>query len=149
MVALVRPILLAVMLACLLAIPSSAEAASESRLMVAEINVVRSEYGLPAFRASRSLNRSSARYGRRIMRSGRFSHAARIRASRLFRDLGEVLSLHRGWRARIRRTVANWMRSPGHRAVLLSPRYRWLGSGRVRGRFGGARATAWVVHVGR
>lgn len=154
MVALVRSILLAAMLACLLAVPSSAvpspaAAASESRLMAAEINLKRSQYGLPPLRASSSLNRSSARYARHIMRSSRFSHAARIRASRSFSGLGEVLSLRRGWRARIRRTVGLWMRSPGHRSVLLSTRYRWLGSGRVRGRFGGTRTTAWVVQVGR
>jgi uncharacterized protein YkwD len=40
------------------------------------------------------------------------------------------------------------MNSPPHRALILSPGFRWLGAGIARGRLTGRRATTWVLHFG-
>ena len=131
----------------LAAVPSTAPAAPRDS-MLAQINTVRSYVGLHPFRLSSSLNHSSYGYARYLMARDRFGHASRIRASG-FRMLGEVLEMHSGFRPRVRGTLLAWLRSPGHRAVLLSRRYYWIGLGRVTGRFHGRSSTIWVGQVGR
>jgi uncharacterized protein YkwD len=125
----------------------TAQAAADP--MVGKINRVRGRYGLRSLRSSPSLTRSSRRFGRYLMRRDRFGHDSHIWASRRFRYKGEVLALHRGWRARRSSTIRSWMRSSAHRSVLLSGRYRAVGAAAVRGRFGGRRATIWVAQVAR
>jgi uncharacterized protein YkwD len=117
--------------------------------MVDKINKVRGSHGLRALRYSRSLARSSSRYSRHVLRTDRFAHASRIRASRRFSRLGEILALSSGWKIRRKRTLRLWLGSPGHRAVLLSSSFRYVGAARVRGRFGGWRAMVWTVQFGR
>ena len=116
--------------------------------MVAEVNRVRAQHGLPPFRFSASLRRSAHRYAGWMLRADFFGHQGRIRASRRYRRLGEALSLHRGWRAQVRRTVQRWLRSPGHRSLVLSRGFRHLGAGRARGSYAGGRDTTWVLHLG-
>jgi uncharacterized protein YkwD len=144
-------VLLAVCLAVLLtpgARPADAHRASAAKRMTHRINVMRAAHGLPRLHLSRSLCRTSRRYARGLMRHGQFRHASRIRASRSFRSLGEILELHPSYRPRIRRTVANWLNSPSHRAVILSASMRYVGAGRARGSFGGAASTIWVAQFG-
>jgi uncharacterized protein YkwD len=116
--------------------------------MVAKVNQVRASHGLPPVRASRSLNRSSGRYARKLMARDVMQHARRIQASSRFQRLGEVIGIHRGWRARRSRMLRGWLRSPGHRFVLLNPSLRYIGVGKARGRFGRRLATIWVVQMG-
>ena len=150
MTAYTRPTLLALLaLVLALAIPGVAQAQSAEQLMVQHINKARENRGKPPLRYSRSLTASSRRFGRTILRTNRFGHASRIRASRRFRALGEILAYHRGYRARIRNTVSRWLRSPGHRRVMLSSRFRYVGAGKARGRLGRMRATTWVAQFGR
>lgn len=130
-------------------VPPDARAGSPTRTLIQRVNEVRQARGLAPLRRSPSLSRSARRYARALMSRDRFGHAPRIRASRKFRSVGEVLALHRGWRARARRTVARWMRSPPHRAVLMNGSLRWIGAGRVRGRFGGRLTTIWIAQLGR
>jgi uncharacterized protein YkwD len=130
------------------ALPSPTSAAPRAS-MAAEINSVRQAHGLRPLRLSGSLNRSSSRYARRLLRADWFGHASRIHASPRFRVLGEVLEMHRGRRARVRGALRAWLRSPGHRAVLLSPRFRWVGLGVDTGRFRGRTTTIWVGQFGR
>jgi uncharacterized protein YkwD len=145
-----RPTLLALLALMLtLALPGAAQAATAEELMVQHINKAREHRGKPPLRFSGSLTVSSRRFGRTILRTDRFGHAARIRASRRFRRLGEILAYHRGYRARIRSTVRRWLRSPGHRRVMLSTRFRYVGAGKARGRLGRVRATTWVAQFGR
>ncbi len=117
--------------------------------MFNKINQVRQAHGIAKLRPSLYLFASSERYAQRMMRSDYFGHLSRIPVSSRFRAAGETLAWHSGWRLRPRRTVRRWMRSSGHRAVLLSSRFTRLGVGRARGRYGGTRATMWVAHVGR
>jgi uncharacterized protein YkwD len=124
-----------------------AEAAADP--MVGKINRARARNGIRRLRVSRSLSRSSRRFGRHLMRTDRFGHDSHIWASRRFRYKGEVLALQSGWRARRGNVIRGWMNSSAHRGVLLSGRYRVVGIAAVRGRFGGRRATIWVGQVAR
>ena len=56
--------------------------------------------------------------------------------------------MHFGRRAQVRRTVRRWLRSPAHRSLLLSGRFRALGAGQAVGSYRGRRATTWVLHLG-
>ncbi len=117
--------------------------------MVREINQVRALHGLDPLRRSPSLHHSSTRYAWQLMSRGVFAHASRIAVASRFQWAGENLALHWSWNPRPRLTVGRWMASPGHRAVLLSPEWRWVGVGRSRGAFNGRIATIWVGHFGR
>jgi uncharacterized protein YkwD len=128
-------------------LPASAAAGAE-REAIDALNDVRRANGLAALRVSKSLSRSSGRYARRMLRHDFFGHGPSIDVAGGFRSAGETLAYHTGWRARPRRTVRRWMASPGHRAVLLSPAFRWVGMGLARGRLGPSPATTWVAHVG-
>ena len=127
----------------------TASAASPTRVMVHRINTVRAAHGLPRLRSSGSLRHSARRYARRLMRRGVFAHAGRIQASRRFRLLGEILEIHYDRHARAGFALNRWMHSWSHAAAILNPRFRWIGAGRVSGRFRGHGATIWVVHFGR
>ncbi|MGH2762907.1 MAG: CAP domain-containing protein [Thermoleophilaceae bacterium] len=131
-----------------LALPAAAHAGVRERGMVDELNRVRAKHDLPALRASESLEGSAFAYAGRLMESGWFGHAGSISAPPGFRMLGETLSVHRGRRLRRARTVRRWLRSPTHRALILSRQFAWVGAGYSRGRFRGRRATIWVLHLG-
>jgi len=117
--------------------------------MIRELNKIRLQHGLKPLRRSPSLHHSSSRYARQLMRTDVFAHQAHISVAGRFEWAGENLELHWGWRPRPRYTVRRWMESPGHRAVILSGEWRWLGVGRSRGRFNSSTATIWVAHFGR
>jgi len=119
-----------------------------SHTMVAELNYARSRHGLPALQPSRLLRISAGAFSRYIVRRDYFGHAASIHASSRFRRLGEVLEIHYRRGYRFRGTVNAWLNSPSHRAVLLSPRWRYVGAGQTTGRVGRGRATVWVAHFG-
>jgi uncharacterized protein YkwD len=133
----------------LLAGPTVATAASPAqRAMVAKVNTVRAAHGLKPLKGTPALHRSTRRYAAWMLRHDYFGHLRRIRASSRFGLLGENLAWHSGGRPRVGWTVRAWLGSPGHRALLLHPRFRWLGAGMARGTMGSHRATAWVLHFG-
>jgi uncharacterized protein YkwD len=116
--------------------------------MVAAINSFRNAHGLSSLHTARSLRRSGGARARKMIRYDFFAHPSRLRVPR-FNYIGEVLELHGGRRAKVRRTLRNWKNSPGHRSVLLSSTYRQVGAARASGWYRGHRATIWVVRVGR
>ena len=117
--------------------------------MFQKINQIRRSHGLKDMRPSFALFYSSKRYARRMMRTDYFGHLSSIPLTRRFRLAGETLAWHSGWRLSPRQTVGQWMRSPAHRAVLLSSSFTRVGVGRSRGYYGGVRATMWVAHVAK
>ena len=129
-------------------IPGSA-AASPRDSMLAQINSVRAFVGVHPLRSSQALDGSSSRFASTLMRRDFFGHASSIRAGGRFRTLGEILEMHRGYSPQIGATVRAWLHSPGHSRVLLSPRFYWIGLGRVAGSFNGRRTTIWVGQFGR
>lgn len=142
-----RTPLLALCLCAALLVPATT--ASAGSRLTADVNNFRAANGVHKLRVSRSLNRSATRYARHLIRTDRFGHASRIRASRRFRALGEVLALRPGWRKSGRYALRMWSRSGSHRSTLLSRRFNRIGAGRARGRFGRRMVTIWVVQVGR
>jgi uncharacterized protein YkwD len=124
-------------------------ASSAEKRLLKLIDSTRRSHGLPALRDSGSLGNSARRHSRFMLSHDRFGHLSRIRASRRFSLRGEALAMYSGWRLRPHRVLGMWMRSPPHRALVLSRRMRFAGVGGVRGRFGGRRKTAWTLHVGR
>lgn len=133
--------------ACLLAaailfaatLPPPAEASTRTR-MVKTINYVRSWGHIPALRYSPRLSERAAAWARHLLRTGRMAHSSS--------GTGEVIEWHPGSRPRIRRAVDAWLRSPSHRRVILSRRYRRAGAGRAVGYVQGRRTTVWVVRFG-
>jgi uncharacterized protein YkwD len=125
----------------------SREAAADA--MVEKINQVRARYGLRALRPSGSLDASSRRFAVDLMRADALYHRARPSTGGGYRRAGEVLAMRTGTRDRIGATVARWMRSSSHRAVLLSRSMSEMGAGVVHGRFRRSRAVIWVVQVGK
>ncbi|MEA2399943.1 MAG: hypothetical protein QOK00_346 [Thermoleophilaceae bacterium] len=126
----------------------AAAAASPQGAAIAQLNDIRQAHGLQPLRSSGALERSSSRYARHMIRTDYFGHASRIAVSSQFGHAGETLAMQSGWRADPAQTIADWMNSPGHRAVLLSAGYRWIGMGTARGRIGSRLVTVWVAHVG-
>jgi uncharacterized protein YkwD len=139
-------VVLVVLLVFTIAAPASASAGTPA--MVKKINNARRAHGLPGLRYSPSLGRSSKRFARHLMRIDSFSHASRIRASGRFSQLGECLGRSSGFRLRRSVMVRLWLRSPTHRAILLSRAFNRVGASPARGRLWGRRATIWVAQFG-
>jgi streptogrisin C len=132
-----------------LVVPAAAQARSERDPILRGVNDARARHGLAPLRASHNLHRSASAFAGHLMRTQRFAHANRIHASPRFRSLGETLAIRMGTRRwRPRAVVGAWLRSAGHRALILSPAFRYGGAGLSRGRFGGRPAVIWVMHLG-
>jgi uncharacterized protein YkwD len=127
---------------------AAADVPPESAALIGKVNEIRRSSGLPTLRVSDELTGSSRSYARYMLKHDYFGHLASIRAGGDFSALGETLAWHQGWRDRVRATVSRWMSSAGHRAVLMSPTFRFIGAGRARGKMGSRRATTWVAQVG-
>jgi uncharacterized protein YkwD len=142
-------VLAAVLIASLLvpAVPASAD--SPAQKMIRKVNSYRQHRGVPPLHMSSSLNGSSRKYARHMMRAGYFGHSRRIHASRRFKRLGEIIEMHRGHRLDIRGALRAWAHSPGHNAILLDGSFKFVGAGPVKGRFHGRSTTMWVMHFGR
>ena len=147
-----RMLVLCALVACLALPAFSASPAGASErvevLMVRKVNEYRAKHGLPALRMSKSLMRSADRYSWRQMRGGYFGHSSRIHASSKYRRLGEILEWHSGRKSRPSLAFRTWLRSGGHRAVLMDRSFRYVGAGRASGRFNGRSATIWTMQFG-
>lgn len=108
------------------------------------INGRRRAFGLRALRYDRKLARAARRHSGDMVRNRFFSHYGsggsspeiRIRragylAGASFWRVGETIGAGMGRRGKPRRIVRSWMRSPGHRALLLDPGFREIGIGIV------------------
>jgi uncharacterized protein YkwD len=116
-------------------------AAEVERALVAEMNRVRGRNDRPALRTVATLSRPARAHSRVLLGSGRLTHDSPDGTpfwQRLVnagfprnRATAENLAMVPGCDAvqAARQTVAMWMGSPGHRANLLSRRYRWTGAG--------------------
>jgi uncharacterized protein YkwD len=111
------------------------------RGIVRAINRVRARHGLHALRTHRRLARVADAHSRNMLRSDFFAHGAfsrRVHRYVSFRRIGETLAY--STRCGGLTFVRMWLRSPTHRAVLLSPGFRRIGVGRRKGRLGARRA---------
>jgi uncharacterized protein YkwD len=133
------------------AAPAAASAPSAVHLSMAglesgllqQLNAVRADHGLSALRANARLAAAASQHSREMAGDGYFDHdsvdgtsfSARIAkwypvgAYRSW-SVGENL-LWSSPSVDPSGAVAMWMRSPGHRANILSPRFREIGIGAV------------------
>ena len=110
------------------------------RAVIRAINRARSANGLRKLRAGHRLARAADAHTRNMLRSDFFSHGAfsqRVRRYVHRRSIGETIAMTS--RCSARGVVRMWLNSPGHRAVLLSGRFRRVGIGRRIGRLGASR----------
>jgi uncharacterized protein YkwD len=140
-------------LACVLVLvamplPVAAQAADPEQEAVDQVNQLRAERGLAALHVSSSLRHSAKRYALEMLRRDHFGHLAHIEIASRFRYAGEALAIHWNLNAQPLQTVREWMASPPHRVLLMSSRFRYVGLGIARGRFGSRVATTWVAHLG-
>ncbi len=142
-----RLLLICLMAVWPVAIPTPASASAVSRMHDA-INRARTARGLAPFRHAPVLSRSASIYARSLVIRRGFSHSGGFLGGRTFRTRSEVLALQTGGRISVRRVLSAWLRSPGHRAVLLNRRFRYLGVGLATGRYGSRGAVVWVGRVG-
>ena len=108
-----------------------------------QLNVVRADHGLPALRANAKLAAAADQHSREMADDGYFDHNSvdgTSFANRIAKwyPLGGFHSWYVGenllWSSPAvdpSGAVAMWMRSPGHRANILSPRFREIGVGAV------------------
>jgi uncharacterized protein YkwD len=136
-------------LSTLFALSAAAPAAEASgpridrgeRNVIRAINAARANHGLRRLIAGRRLARAADSHTRHMLVANYFSHGAfaqRVRRYVGYRRIGETLAMSSRCSARL--VVRMWLRSPGHRAVLLSRKYRRVGVGRRVGRLGSSRA---------
>ncbi len=61
-------------------------------------------------------------------------------------EAGETLAWGIGTHGTAKATAIAWLKSPPHRAIMLSPAYHWIGIGRNCGRFlGHTNACVWTA----
>jgi len=127
--------------------------------MICLVNHARHKSGLRAYRTNGKLAWSSKRKAGDILRC-RFSHSACGRRfdywikrsgyiGRRSWAAGENIAWGSGSLGNVRSIFIAWMKSPGHRAAILSRSYRDVGVGVTKGTFEGYRgARVWVMHFG-
>jgi uncharacterized protein YkwD len=134
---------------------STAATPTEKRVL-ALVNHVRATHGLARLRIVSSLERASRAHSREMVGRDYFSHSSYSGTSfstRLIRfgfspagyrswAVGEDIAYGSGSRGTAAAIFRAWMRSPSHRAVILTARYRSVGVGRAAGTYKG---TAGVV----
>jgi uncharacterized protein YkwD len=112
------------------------------RATVCLINQARADHQLGALQATSSLERAATAHSRDMVRHDFFAHDSptgstpkqRIDRAGYFDGasswaLGETIAWGSGSRATPASIVRSWLRSPGHRAILLDGRYHDLGIG--------------------
>ena len=142
-----HPLLATALLAAALAAPARAHAADPAAVeTLALLNAARARYDAPALRPDPRLARAARRHSRDMVAHGYFAHDSRSGArfsariarvgwmrSRTRWRVGENLAWGTGRAASPRAVVAAWLRSPGHRRVLLRRSYRMVGVGVAAG----------------
>ena len=126
------------------------------------IDYLRRQAALPRVHSSASLRHSATFKARRIAACKVFTHnpcgdtlAEPFRQAHLMQSggwtVGENLAWGVGPDASARSTLVRWLKSPGHRDVLLDEQFTHVGLRRRRLRMKGAPrgAVLWVAHLGR
>jgi uncharacterized protein YkwD len=144
-------------------VPTANSLRRAARATLCLLNAQRRAHGLAAVHPNRKLRRSAGRYAHAMVSRHFFSHVApngqtlqaRMSRSGYLRGAngwayGENLAWGSGSRATPREIVRAWMASPGHRANILSGRFRHIGIGVAPGApvaVNGA-AASYVTHFG-
>lgn len=138
----------------------NAAAKKQIQAMRCMINYARSRSGLRRLSKSRQLDSSAKRKSRDMVRCRSFDHSACGRDFTYW--MHKVGYTSRCWSGaeniawgqyrlgNVRKIFIAWLRSPGHRANMLSRNYNALGVGLRKARFQGYRgAQVWTTHFGK
>ena len=148
-------VLLVLGVALLVGAPAQARAhggttlAGPAAKMYAAMNAARTRNGLKPAGVSRSLTAACTQYAETLAKNHLFQHANRIRTSRAFSLVGEILARSPGSRPMIGPVVNAWIASPEHRPILLGGQYQSVGVGMAKARYGSEVWTVWVVRFGK
>jgi uncharacterized protein YkwD len=125
------------------------------------INKVRTSHGLRRIAMSTGLRAAAAHHSRDMLWRGYFAHTSPTGSTLTQRVLrsgfvtygpwwaGETLAWGYGSQGDPAAVVQAWLKSPEHRAIILSARYHLVGIGRVHGTFlGHPGASVWTVDWG-
>jgi uncharacterized protein YkwD len=125
------------------------------------INKVRRNHGLRPVAPSPSLHWAARHHSSDMLTRDYFGHTSptgstlydRIMSSGFrtfgYWQAGETLAWGTGSLGTPAAVVTAWMHSPEHRAIVLSPLFRFVGIGRAQGRFlGHAGAEVWTADWG-
>jgi len=135
----------AVLAAAVVALPAASSARPRCRgdvaAVICAINAQRTAHGLRVVRGDRSLAAIARAHSVAMVARRRFAHgdfSARVARTAWARSrrswaAGEALAWGTGELATPASTVAAWMASAEHRAILLDPRFRVVGVGRAFG----------------
>ncbi|HEY0014846.1 MAG TPA: CAP domain-containing protein [Longimicrobium sp.] len=106
----------------------------------ARVDDVRQQHGLQRLQPDRALDDAAHAHSRAMVKHGFFAHesplpglaapADRVRAQGAqYQGVGENLALLSGWMATAEQFVDGWMKSPGHRANILTREWETTGVG--------------------
>ncbi len=123
--------LIACLVALVVAAPSQAAPTKMEKRLVVKINNTRAAHGLRKLRIGPNLSQGAHYWSRFLIRRNAFYHA------RLRSGTGEILAWGTCAWFSPARAVRMWLNSPGHRALLLRPGFRFVGTGWTRGNFRG------------
>lgn len=137
--------------------PDAAHMAQVREATLCLLNVERRNHGLPALQPSMKLRRASERHSLSMVRAHYFQHGdfmGRIEKSGYLTNVsvwtvGENLAWGGGTVATPASIVDMWMHSPGHRANVLSRRYREVGIGVADGTPNGIPGGTYTTDFGR
>jgi uncharacterized protein YkwD len=126
--------------------------------LVRAINKARAAHGVKGVMGSQKLRAAALRHSQDMMGHSYFAHTSPHGSTVAYRiehsgfvygyswRAGETIAWGSGSRATASATVAAWLKSPPHRAILLSHAFRWVGIGRNCGRFiGHPDACVWTA----
>jgi uncharacterized protein YkwD len=144
-----------------LAAPPAWASASSSRLDAAErkvirlVNRIRARHGLRRLRCSRVLARAATAHSSDMLRRDFFAHTSsdgtpmdrRLRRYTRARWVGENIGVVSTRGSSAARIVRMWMRSPGHRSVILSRASRRVGVGKRTGSVGSMRGAVYTLDL--
>jgi uncharacterized protein YkwD len=143
------------------AIPTAATIKRATRATLCLLNATRAAHGLRRVGANRVLQRSAKRYAKAMVARHFFSHVApngQTLGARMSGYVdgargwayGENLAWGSGAQATPAQIMVAWMGSPGHRANILSARWRHIGIGIAPGApvATSAPAASYVTHFG-
>jgi uncharacterized protein YkwD len=117
-------------------------------LMIANINAARANQGgLPPLRAARNLQRSAGAFARWLVGHDQFQHRPSVSVTRNYHHCGEALAMHYSLQAQVGNTLGSWLKSPTHRALVLTNSMNLVGVGHASGRSAGQPRTVWVMQV--
>jgi len=150
--------LLAMAVAAIAPRPAAAAAPPPRTALLYRINQIRIGHGLRPVMPTLRLQRAATRHSDDMMTRDYFAHTSPTGSSVYSRIVnsgfvagyswigGETLAWGNGSLATPLATVHAWLASPEHRAIMLSPKFRWIGISRTCGNYRGDPSTCvWTA----